>query len=176
MNEPLFVDPPEGVDGDPAQMLLSGEGAEYNCFPLSFSQERLWFLAELEPESSLYTLAWSVELRGRLDPPALIAALRRIVDRHEILRTRFLEIGGHPLQHILEDVTLAVPRVDLSALPPGHRRRESTRIGAGIADEPFVLSSAPLLRTVVVRRSASEHTLVVALHHIAADGWSMGVL
>ncbi|MGD2113572.1 MAG: amino acid adenylation domain-containing protein, partial [Acidobacteriota bacterium] len=144
--------------------------------PLSFSQERLWFLDRLEPDSPLYNLPGEVELVGSLHLAAITRALREVVRRHESLRTAFPSENGRPRQSILEDARIRLPVVDLGALPDGAARLEAHRVAEPVLYRPFVLSSAPLLRTVVVRRSASEHTLVVALHHIAADGWSMGVL
>src|SRR6185436_8447619 len=112
----------------------AGRGA---TAPLSFAQERLWFLDQLEPGSPAYNIPAAVELRGRLEAGALAAAFSELVRRHEALRTRFDAVGGSPRQRVAAAEPLPLPLVDLSALPAGERRREAGRQAAGDAGRPF---------------------------------------
>ncbi|HSG38713.1 MAG TPA: amino acid adenylation domain-containing protein, partial [Thermoanaerobaculia bacterium] len=143
--------------------------------PLSFAQERLWFLDRLEP-GPLYNIPTAARLTGPLHPPALAAALDEIVRRHETLRTRFAERDRRPVQEILPWTPAALPVVDLSGLPGGRRREAVLEGAAAEALSPFDLSAGRPLRTVLTRLDAEEHVLLLTVHHIAADGWSMGVL
>jgi len=144
--------------------------------PLSFPQQRLWFMDRLAPDSHTYNIPAAYALRGPLDVAALAGALSGIVDRHEVLRTRFVEVDGQPWQEILSSGALAVPLVDLSGLPPESRERELARIGREEAERPFVLSRGPLMRAGIVRLGREEHALLLTLHHIASDGWSDEIL
>jgi len=143
--------------------------------PASFSQQRLWFLDRLEPESFAYNLTGGVRLTGGLDAAALEGALAGIVQRHESLRTTFVDREGEPWQVIAEPAPLALPAVDLSGLPQERREDETRRIAAAVARRPYDLARGPLLRTALLRLDAREHALVVGMHHIVSDGWSMGV-
>jgi hypothetical protein len=153
--------------------------------PLSFAQERLWFLDQLVPGSSFYNLAEPLQLTGRLDPAAMAAALSAVMVRHEVLRTSFPSAGGKPLQRIRapQEARLELPVADLSALPPQRGRQEALRLAAEEATRPFDLAAGPLLRAVLLHlgpapagRAAERWVALLTLHHIAADGWSMGVL
>ncbi|HEX7186484.1 MAG TPA: amino acid adenylation domain-containing protein [Thermoanaerobaculia bacterium] len=144
--------------------------------PLSFAQERLWFLDQLEPESPLYNVPAAVSLRGDLRPEVLAAALGELVRRHEALRTTFELVGGSPRQRISPAASVPLPQVDLSALPEGVRRREAARLAAEEVRRPFDLMRGPLLRASLLRLGADEHAAVVTMHHIVSDGWSAGVL
>ncbi|HVR96471.1 MAG TPA: condensation domain-containing protein, partial [Thermoanaerobaculia bacterium] len=144
--------------------------------PLSFSQQRLWFLDRLSPGSPAYNLSSAVRLRGPLRVEALRRALNEIVRRHEVLRARFEEAGGQPVQVIAPALEIELPLVDLG---------EAAEIGALALEEarrPFDLARGPLLRALLVRRSprsrrwTAEHVLLFTLHHTVSDGWSMGVL
>ncbi|WP_146180916.1 non-ribosomal peptide synthetase [Limnohabitans sp. 2KL-17] len=137
---------------------------------LSHAQQRLWFLAQLEPESPAYNMPVVLELRGRLDLRAFQYTLERVVARHEVLRTRFETVDGEPVQVVQAPgaVALAVHEVDGDAAADDWARREAMR--------PFDLASGPLLRTVLLRLAPQRHVLLLTLHHILADGWSMGVL
>ncbi|HSN87487.1 MAG TPA: condensation domain-containing protein, partial [Thermoanaerobaculia bacterium] len=142
--------------------------------PLSFGQERLWFMDRLDPDSAVYNLPGAVRLSGPLDAAALERAIAGIVDRHEILRTTFPAPGGTPVQ-VAAPLALALPRVDLDGLAPGSRRAEALRLATAEALRPFDLQTGPLLRTTLLRLDAAEHVLLVTVHHIVFDGWSMGV-
>ncbi|MEA2693948.1 MAG: hypothetical protein QOJ16_3335, partial [Acidobacteriota bacterium] len=146
--------------------------------PLSFAQERLWFLDRLEPGSAAYNLPAAFRLAGRLDLAALAASLGEVARRHETLRTTFEEVSGRPVQRIAPAMAgaMLLPLVDLARLPAAIQESERWRLGAAEAALPFDLARGPLLRAVLLRLAAEESVLLVTLHHIAADGWSAGVL
>jgi amino acid adenylation domain-containing protein len=144
--------------------------------PLSFAQERLWFLDRFEPGNALYNMPAAVRLRGELDPAALTAAFGEIVRRHEVLRSGFAEAGRRPVQRVFPWRSWSLPVTDLSALPEGTREAEALRLAGEEAARPFDLARPPLLRTALLRLGTGEHLLLVTLHHIVADGWSIGVL
>ncbi|HSG38632.1 MAG TPA: amino acid adenylation domain-containing protein, partial [Thermoanaerobaculia bacterium] len=141
---------------------------------LSFAQQRLWFLDQLEPGSPLYNIPMTIGLRGRLDRPALAAAFGEVVRRHEALRTTFQVIAGEPAQVVAGPAGFDLPLIDLAAVPG--REREVSRLAAGEARRPFDLGRGPLLRATLLRISAEEHVALLTMHHIVSDGWSMGVM
>ncbi|HZF07810.1 MAG TPA: amino acid adenylation domain-containing protein, partial [Thermoanaerobaculia bacterium] len=143
--------------------------------PLSFAQERLWFLEQLTPGLAVYNVPLPVRLAGRLDPAALGRALRVLVERHEVLRTRFRAASGEPVQEVVPagDFAFFLPRVDLSGLAA--REGEAARLAAEEAARPFDLGRAPLVRARLLRLASEEHLLLLTFHHIASDGWSLGV-
>nr|VFK12474.1 MAG: amino acid adenylation domain-containing protein [Candidatus Kentron sp. LPFa] len=144
--------------------------------PLSFAQERLWFLARMESTADAYNLALALRLQGPISPNALAEALAVVVGRHEALRTDFPARDGAPRQRIMERVSLSIEPMDFGHLP------ESTRLDAARAAlreraaRPFDLGCGPLVRATLVGLFAQDHILLLALHHIIADGWSLGVL
>jgi amino acid adenylation domain-containing protein len=152
--------------------------------PLSFAQERLWFLAGLSAESAQYNMPAAFLLRGRLDRAALATAFAGLVLRHEVLRTSFSELSESPVQEIAPAFSSpALPLVDLGRLPVGARKAAGAEISRLLLEEatrPFDLTRGPLLRVTLVRAGtgerAEEHLLLVTLHHAIADGWSIGVL
>ncbi len=145
--------------------------------PLSFAQERLWFLDRLEPGSTAYHLATALRLAGRLDVAALSATLAEIVHRHEALRTTFAAPDqGEPVQVIAPAGLWRLPLVDLSRLPPAAAEAESRRLARAERRRPFDLQRGPLFRVALVRVAAAEHVLFASLHHIVGDGWSLGVV
>ncbi|MCP4655225.1 MAG: amino acid adenylation domain-containing protein, partial [bacterium] len=143
--------------------------------PLSFAQERLWFFDRFAPGSALYNVPIVLRLSGRLDPAALERALSEIVRRHEVLRTTFETVDGKPVQVIRSDVGLPLPVVDLAGLADPQRRREADRLVRAEARESFDLVRGPVVRTTGLRFGALEHALLLTVHHIAFDGWSIGV-
>ena len=144
--------------------------------PLSFAQQRLWFLHQLDPASAAYNLPAAFELAGRLDVAALRRAFREIVRRHETLRTTFPGRGGRGRQAIAPAADVALPLVDLRNLPAA-RREEATRRTLRLeARRPFDLERGPVLRLALLRTGVDRHVLAVAVHHIVSDGWSQGVL
>ena len=145
--------------------------------PLSFSQWRLWFLDQLEADSLAYNLAIGVELRGPLQVAALTGAAHRVACRHESLRTTFPNPADdeEPVQAIAPEPDLDLPRIDLGKLPPQRRVSEASRRELDLLRRPFDLARGPLLRLALVELGEEHRHLVVVLHHIVADGWSLGV-
>jgi amino acid adenylation domain-containing protein len=153
-----------------------GRAPRENALPLSFAQQRLWFLDQLKPNSSFYNIPAAVRLSGTLQITALEQSFREIIRRHESLRTTFGLVDGVPVQIIHEPPAFNLPVLDLSAVPESEREAEARRAAAEESQRPFDLSMLPLLRASVVRLSEQEHLLLCTLHHIISDGWSMGVL
>ncbi len=143
--------------------------------PLSFAQTRLWFLDQLEPNSSVYNLANGIRLKGTLSVAALEQSLNEIVRRHEALRTCFSMVEGQPIQVISSSVTLSLPVVELMHLSEGEREAEAQRLADEENQRAFDLARGPLLRSKLVRLGDDDHVLLVTMHHIVSDGWSMGV-
>ncbi len=144
--------------------------------PLSFAQARLWFLDRLQPGSAIYNIPLAYRLRGELAPGALAASLGEIVRRHEALRTRFAEAADGPVQVIEPAGAFVLPQVDLGGLPEPARRPEEERLTREEALRPFDLARGPLFRPLLLRVGGSEWVLILAMHHIVSDGWSMGVM
>jgi amino acid adenylation domain-containing protein len=144
--------------------------------PLSFAQERLWFLDRLQPGGTAYSVPLALSARGHLDLPVLAAALGEVVRRHEALRTIFAERDGAPAQVVLPPGGWILPVVNLAGLPAPLRESEARRLAAAEAGRPFDLGRGPLLRTDLLRLGAEEHLLLVSMHHVVSDGWSMGIL
>jgi amino acid adenylation domain-containing protein len=144
--------------------------------PLSFSQRRLWFLDRLEPGSAFYNLPSAVRLGGALDVPAMERALGEIVRRHEALRTVFAEADGAPVQVVAPFGGFALPVEDLSGLGEADREAALAERAREEAARPFDLAAGPLFRAALLRMGAEDHVLLVSVHHIVSDGWSMGVL
>ena len=150
--------------------------ASRDAVPLALPQQRLWFLHRLEPNLSVYNMFSGVPISGPLDAAALERALTEVAARHETLRTRFPAVDGDPVQEILPDWRPALPRVDLGRLTAAERRAETQRWADWQASQPYDLSAGPLLRTVLLRLDDDSHVLLLGMHHIISDGWSMGVL
>ncbi|HYU34724.1 MAG TPA: amino acid adenylation domain-containing protein, partial [Thermoanaerobaculia bacterium] len=162
-----------GVPPSGARLQRVPRGADV---PLSFAQRRLWFLHQLDPENPVHNIAAAVRLLGPLDVPALAAAFAEILRRHEALRTAFAGDGEAPVQVVLPAGPLPLPVTDLAHLPVAEREAMARRLGTGLARLPFDLERGPFLRAALLRLGPAEHELVLALHHIAADGGSLGVL
>jgi amino acid adenylation domain-containing protein len=143
--------------------------------PLSFSQQRLWFLEQLEPGSAAYNIAGALRLRGQLDAAALERTLGEIVRRHESLRTRFATVEGTPKAIVDPPGEWTLPRVDLSHLPAGQREDEIRNRATAAARQPFDLARGPLFRAILFKLDDRMHALSLAMHHIVSDGWSLGV-
>jgi len=144
--------------------------------PLSPSQQNLWVLQQLNPNSSAYHIALSWRLTGTLNIPALEGSLIAIAQRHESLRTRFVEQDGQPYQRVLPDIALSLPVTDLRPLPEAAVEAEIQRLTEQCIRQPFDLSCDPLLRSHLLRLNETKALLLLVLHHIVADGWSRGVL
>jgi amino acid adenylation domain-containing protein len=144
--------------------------------PLSFAQERTWFLQQIDPASPLFNLAVGLRLNGPLDPAALRGALRAVVRRHEILRTTYDDGSGETLQVVAPTAEPPALLVDLAGLPAPRRAGELLRLAAAEERRPFDLRRHLSLRAVLVRLGPQQHALLLTVHHIASDGWSQGVL
>ncbi len=140
--------------------------------PLSFSQQRLWFLDQLEPGNPFYNVPNAVRLSGRLDVAALAWSINEVVRRHEALRTTFAAVDGQGVQVIAPHLTLDLPLVDLSAFPQAERERLAERLAWQEAEWSFDLTRGPLIRVTLLRLAAQEHILLLTTHHIVSDGWS----
>jgi acyl carrier protein len=144
--------------------------------PLSFAQQRLWFLDQLEPGSAFDNLPSAIKLTGVLDVDALERSLNEIVRRHEVLRTTISQLDGEPQQIIRPAEPFHLPLIDLSELPDEERMAELMRLIRAEAELPFDLMRGPLLRLSLLRLGAEEHTALVTMHHIVSDAWSTGIL
>lgn len=140
--------------------------------PLSNGQEALWFLHQMAPESTAYNLVGAVSIRSELDVSALESAFRQLIARHPALRTSFGTRDGEPLQHVHRQVEFVLQEEDAAGLSEPQLRDRVEEV----ASRPFDLQHAPLLRVNLLKRSSSEYVLVLAVHHIVADLWSLGVL
>ncbi len=142
------------------------------AMPLSFSQQRLWFMDRLEPGNPAYNIPVAVALRGRIQVEALRRSLEAIVSRHEALRTTFPTIQGEPAQVIGPPQPFTLPVYEVTATPAADPIYE---LAQAEAQMPFDISRDCLLRAQLLRRAADDHVLLLTMHHIAADGWSMGI-
>ena len=143
---------------------------------VSFAQQRLWFLDQLEPENPAYNLVSAIRIRGILDFDALARAFRTIVQRHESLRTTFTALDGHVMASVCATVPLEFGHVTLDHLPEDHKEQKALLLAVEEGQRQFSLTTGPLLRVKVLRLSQAEHILVLTMHHIITDGWSIRVL
>ncbi|HFQ92418.1 MAG TPA: non-ribosomal peptide synthetase, partial [Anaerolineae bacterium] len=143
--------------------------------PLSFAQQRLWFLEQLAPGNIAYNIPMAIRLSGELDVTALQQSLQEIIRRHESLRTVFVEENGRPVQRILPDLTIELPITDLRHLPPGERETKAQALAVAEAKRPFDLAAGPLIRATLLQLADDEYVALLTMHHIISDGWSMGV-
>ncbi|MFN6479635.1 condensation domain-containing protein [Nostoc sp. DedQUE07] len=144
--------------------------------PLSFAQQRLWFLNQLEPNSTTYNLPFAVRLTGTLNVPALERSLNEIVQRHEALRTTFAIANGQPIQVITPTLTLKLSVVDLQEYSITKQETEVLRLAVQESQSLFNLAQGPLLRTTLLHLSEQQYVLLLIMHHIVSDGWSIGLL
>ncbi|WXA99338.1 non-ribosomal peptide synthase/polyketide synthase [Pendulispora brunnea] len=145
-------------------------GERGGAMPLSFAQERLWFLEQLAPGSPMFNMPAAVRLRGVLHREGLIESLREVIQRHETLRTAFVaQPDGRVLQHVMAAPPFDVPLVDVG-------EASLKTLALRYATEPFDLATAPLLRAALVRLGPEEHVLLLTVHHMVSDGWSMGIM
>ncbi len=143
--------------------------------PLTFAQQRLWFLEQIVPGSPAYTIHESMRLSGILHVTALEASLHEIIRRHEALRTTFISLEGQPVQIIAPPQRISLPVIDLELLEEVARNSAVQHLTTAEAQRPFDLSHGPLMRIALLRLSSAEHILLLTLHHIISDGWSMGI-
>ena len=151
--------------------------ASLERLPLSFAQERLWFIHQLDPTSAGYNVPGAVTIRGQLDVDQLEQALNRIIERHENLRTVFLNEEGQAHQRILDRVDFALERIDLTFYATREARETTARqLCQTDAAKPFDLAAGPLIRGKVIKLAEHEHIVMLNMHHIISDGWSVGVV
>lgn len=156
--------PPDGIARTPDEL------------PLSFGQQRLWFLDQLDPGSPLYNNFAALRVTGDLDPVRLERSLNAVIARHEVLRTTFANQDGRPIQAILPSLKTSIPVDDLRDLPPTAQEGEIMRLAVEEARAAFDLARGPLLRCRLLRTADQDHVLFFTMHHIVSDGWSVGVL
>ena len=159
----------------PSARAIPSRGGE-GPWPVSFAQQRLWLLDQLEGGGPAYSVPTAVRLTGRLDAAALRAALSEVARRHEALRTTFAAEAGRPVQLVRPPSAVALPVIDLSRLGAGRAEAEARRAAREEAGRGFDLSSGPLLRARLLRLSEEEHVALLNMHHIISDAWSRGVL
>jgi len=150
--------------------------ARHGDLPVSFAQERMWFLQQLDPASSLYNMPSPLRIRGRLDVDALRRSFAEIVRRHEPLRTVFAQADGQPVQRILPAVPVDLPVADLSHLAEEEREAGAHRRAAEEAATPFDLERGPLFRVSLLRLGEEDHVVLWNVHHAVSDGWSYNIL
>ena len=146
-----------------------------SALPLSYAQQRLWFIAQLGVSGHAYHLLRVIRLCGHLQEVALAQSLQEIIRRHEILRTTFITIAGQPRQVIGPATPLPLPVVDLWELPESEQAAQVRRLAYAEVQRPFDLEHGPLVRAKLLRLGAEEHALILTMHHIVSDGWSQGV-
>lgn len=168
--EPLIKD--EKKDATPALVRVM----DSLVVPLSYAQQRLWFIEQLTPGNTVYNIAAPVRILGPLDLPALQHTLNEIIRRHESLRTHFGSAQGEPHQIIDPPARLQVQPVDLTSMPEREREAEATKIALEEIQTPFDLGLGPLFRVKLLRLAEDNHVLVATMHHIISDGWSNEVL
>ncbi|WP_445629010.1 amino acid adenylation domain-containing protein [Nostoc sp. DSM 114167] len=156
--------------------LLQEKVSQLQTFPMSFGQQRLWFIEQLQPGNFANHISAALRLTGFLNQAALLQTLDEIVRRHEVLRTTFATIEEKPVQVIIPNLSLNLPTINLEKLSEVEQEAEVKRLVIQEIQQPFNLSQAPLLRATLLRLKETEHILVFTMHHIISDGWSMGVL
>jgi len=147
-----------------------------NTFPLSFAQQRLWFLNQLQQDSAVYNVAGGVRMEGVLSVTALEQALNEVVTRHESLRTTIRQVESEPVQIIASAQAFHLPKFDLRKVPRTQRETEAQLLLTNEARKPFNIETGPLFRATLLLLSAEEHILLLTMHHIISDGWSIGIL
>ncbi|EAZ91770.1 non-ribosomal peptide synthetase [Crocosphaera chwakensis] len=163
----------EGVDSTSPQGIPLRDNPDE--IPLSSAQTRLWFLTQLDPESCAYNLPGALQLTGKLNFKALEDSINEIVQRHEVLRTNFREIEGQPQAHLIPNITVTIPIIDLRSHSPEDTNTEIERLSKEEEETPFNLAESPLIRLKLLRLTDDEQILLLNLHHIVADAWSKGV-
>jgi len=144
--------------------------------PVSHTQQRLWFLKKMEPNSSAYNIPTATWMRGKLDLPTLERSLNDLVARHESLRTRFVEVDGSPRAVIEPASRIELVRIDMTHVPPEQHESEAKRVVAEFAQRPFNLEVAPLLHVALIRLAPELHVSCFVVDHIVSDGISLGIL
>jgi len=162
--------------GGEASVEAIGRAGRDRELPLSYAQQRLWFIDQMEPGSAAYNIPCAVRLRGRLDEQALRKSLTEIVRRHEVLRSSFPSRDGEPRQEIHEVDELQLIGLDLRQTDQAEREERLQEVLLAEARHGFELSSGPLIRAKLIRMAEDEQVLMVNMHHIVSDGWSMEIM
>ena len=144
--------------------------------PLSFAQQRLWFIDQLQPGTSLYNVPKAIRFSGLLNVEALERCISEIIRRHEVLRTTFASVQGLPAQVIREARSIQLAILDLGSIPESERETEARRLAKEEAEAPFDLAIGPLLRVKLLRLAPEDHIVLLTMHHIISDGWSTSLL
>jgi len=165
----------KGLNQTPVQSTIP-KREDPNWLPLSFNQQRLWFLHQLDPNSPIYNISVAVYLQGYLNVNALEKSLNHIQQRHEILQTSFIEKQGKPVQVKTSNSNFTLSLIDLKALPETEQENTLNQIRLQEAQQPFFLSEGPLFRVKLLQLNNAEHIMLFTMHHIVADGWSRGIL
>ena len=148
-------------------------GEDIFVFPVSFAQQRLWFLDRLVPGNPLHNILVAVHLKGWLNVAALQQTLNAVVRRHEILRTTFTLIDGQPMQVVVSTQSLPLPQIDLRPVPEAQREAQVLHLATAEVQRLFDLAAGPLLRVTLLLLCEAEHVVLLTMHHIIADGWSL---
>ena len=164
------------IPATPARPEAIPRRADPSLAPLSFAQQRIWFMEQLLPDTAMYHMGRRIRVEGRLDPVAFERALQEIIARHESLRTAFPSVNGEPSQLVSPGADFRLELSDLTSLSSGDREAEAQRLTAQEIGQRFDLAHGPLVRGRLIRFAPDDHLLVLVLHHIISDGWSMGVL
>ncbi|MCM6778633.1 amino acid adenylation domain-containing protein [Nocardia sp. CDC159] len=165
------------AEGDSVAALRPAERAEGDLLPVSYAQERLWFLETFAPGNSTYIMPGGLRLRGKVDVAAIESALNRVEERHEVLRTVYLTTeDGELRQQVRPYAPRTLPVSDLTGLPSAERDRLERELAASVYSAPFDLATGPVWRYHLLVTGPDEHLLMIALHHIVCDGWSIAVL
>ncbi len=157
------------------EQALRKKASASRSFPLSYAQERLWFLDQWEPHNTAHNIFSALRLQGNLQARALERSLNGIVRRHEVLRTTFQSTGGQPTQVIALGLQVPLPVVDLRGLPAVEQEATLQRLALEESQRPFDLSLGPLLRATLLRVTKEEHVFLLTMHHSVSDGWSLSV-
>lgn len=178
MAEPVGTSPGvlQTAGGGEGLTVVPGEKERRGSAPLSFHQDRLWFLHQLDPASSAYNLAGALRIQGVLDGRLLERALNEIVARHDVLRATFGELDGEPVQAIVPEIHVPLPCVTVHGTSFEEQQAAALDLATREADRPFNLAEGPVLRATLFRLRQDHHILLIAVHHIVADGWSIGIL
>lgn len=165
----------QGQHGSHSHLEVIQPVARKRNLPLSFAQQRLWFLDQLEENSANYNLPAAIRLKGQIQVAALNQAIQKIVVRHEVLRTTFSTVNGTPVQTIASRSNITLIEVDLLSVPKAEQATEVERLATEEANRSFNLETGPLLRIALLQLAQKEQVLLINMHHIISDGWSMGI-
>lgn len=157
------------------KLLHEKKAGKPKIYPLSYAQQRLWFLDQMTPGSAFYNVDTAVRLDFPIDVGCLERAINEIVRRHEALRTTFKPVNGKPVQMVAPQLDIALELIDLTSQPEEEREKEAMRIATEEAKRAFDLSRGPLLRTRLIRLGGHNHVFLLTMHHIVSDGWSLNV-